>query len=125
MFEHEPTTSVAALRLERVVVTPHIAGQTSEAQDKAGVIAAEQVLLALRGDFVPNAVNLEAGGELPELLRPYLDLSTKLGRLSATLAGEGVSALEVSYHGPIAEEDTRVLTLSALRGFLQSGVLEP
>jgi D-3-phosphoglycerate dehydrogenase / 2-oxoglutarate reductase len=89
------------------------------------VIAAEQVVLALRGDFVPNAVNLEAGAELPAFLRPFLDLARKLGRLTASLAGDGVGSLEVSYQGQIAEEDTRVVTLSALRGFLQAGVHEP
>jgi D-3-phosphoglycerate dehydrogenase len=125
VFETEPTTASPLFDLDNVVVTPHLAGATAEAQDKAGVIAAQQVLLALRGDFVPNAVNLEAGGELPEFVRPFIDLSMKLGRLVSSLAGEAVSQLEVSYHGQIAEEDTRVLTLSALRGFLQAGVHEP
>lgn len=125
VFENEPLTSSPLFGLPEVVVTPHLAGSTTEAQDKAGVIAAEQVLLALRGDFVPNAVNLEAGGELTDFVRPFLGLATKLGRLVAALAGEAVGELEVSYHGAIAEEDTRVLTLSALRGFLQAGVHEP
>ncbi|MEX2393254.1 MAG: phosphoglycerate dehydrogenase [Actinomycetota bacterium] len=125
VFETEPTTSSPLFGLDNVVVTPHLAASTAEAQDKAGIIAAEQVLLALRGEFVPNAVNLEAGGELPEFVRPFLDLATKLGRLSTALAGEAVSELEVTYNGKIAEEDTRVITLSALRGFLQAGVHEP
>src|SRR5918911_1787832 len=85
VFEEEPLTSSPLFGLDNVVVTPHIAGQTTEAQDKAGVIAAEQLLLALRGDFVPNAVNLEAGAELPHFLRPFLDLARKLGRLAAAL----------------------------------------
>ena len=59
-------------------------GQTAEAQDKAGVIAAEQVLLALRGEFVPNAVNLEAGGELsglpPSVPRPRVEARPPRGR---------------------------------------------
>jgi D-3-phosphoglycerate dehydrogenase len=125
VFETEPITESPLFDLDTVVVTPHIAAQTKEAQDKAGIIAAEQVLLALRGDFVPNAVNLEAGAELPDFVRPFLDLGRKLGRLAASLAGEGVSALDVSYQGQIAEEDTRVVTLSTLRGFLQAGVHEP
>ena len=125
VFEDEPLTSSPLFDLDNVVLTPHIAGQTTEAQDKAGVIAAEQVLLALRGDFVPNAVNLEAGAELPDFLRPFLDLARKLGRLAAALAGESVGTIDVAYQGQIAEEDTRVVTLSALRGFLQAGVHEP
>ena len=112
VFEEEPLTSSPLFGLDTVVLTPHVAGQTTEAQDKAGVIAAEQVLLALRGDFVPNAVNLEAGAELPDFLRPFLGLGRKLGRLAAALAGEGVGAIDVSYQGQIAEEDTRVVTLA-------------
>jgi D-3-phosphoglycerate dehydrogenase / 2-oxoglutarate reductase len=125
VFEEEPLTVSPLFELDSVVVTPHIAAQTAEAQDKAGVIAAEQVLLALRGDFVPNAVNLEAGAELPDFVRPFLDLGRKLGRMAASLAGDGIGSLEVSYQGQIADEDTRVVTLSTLRGFLQAGVHEP
>ncbi len=125
VFEIEPCTSSPLFDLEQVVVTPHIAGQTGEAQDKAGVIAAEQVLLALRGDFVPNAVNLDGAGELSAFVRPFLGLSTKLGRLASALVGGAITSLEAEYHGEVADEDTRVVTLSALRGFLQPVVLEP
>jgi D-3-phosphoglycerate dehydrogenase / 2-oxoglutarate reductase len=125
VFEEEPLTSSPLFDLDNVVLTPHIAGQTAEAQDKAGVIAAEQVLLALRGDFVPNAVNLEAGAELSDFLRPFLDLARKLGRLAAALAGDGIGSVDVAYQGQIADEDTRVVTLSTLRGFLQAGIHEP
>jgi len=125
VFESEPLTASPLLDLDEVIVTPHIAGQTADAQDKAGVIAAEQVLLALRGEFVPNAVNLDASGELSEFLRPFLPLASKLGRLAGALAGEKVSELEVSYLGQVGDEDTRVLTLSVLRGFLQPALHEP
>jgi D-3-phosphoglycerate dehydrogenase len=125
VFETEPLTASPLFDLPEVVVTPHIAGQTADAQDKAGVIAAEQVLLALRGEFVPNAVNLDASGDLSEFLRPFLPLASKLGRLAGALAGDKVSDIEVSYQGQVGEEDTRVLTLSVLRGFLQPALHEP
>jgi D-3-phosphoglycerate dehydrogenase len=125
VFESEPLKASPLFDLDEVVVTPHIAGQTSDAQDKAGVIAAEQVLLALRGEFVPNAVNLDASGELSEFLRPFLPLASKLGRLAGALAGDKVSEIEVSYLGQVGEEDTRVLTLSVLRGYLQPALHEP
>ncbi len=70
-------------------------------------------------------MNLDASGELSEFLRPYLALASKLGRLAGALAGEKVSELEVSYLGQVGEEDTRVLTLSVLRGFLQPALHEP
>ena len=57
-FATEPTTESPLFALDNVVVTPHLGASTSEAQDKAGVTIAEQVVLALRGDFVPFAVNV-------------------------------------------------------------------
>lgn len=125
VFETEPASHSPLFGLDEVVVTPHVGGSTIEAQDKAGTSIAEQVLLALRGEFVPNAVNMQAGRELPELVRPFVGLSSMLGRLASALSGEAVGELEISYYGKISEEDTRVLTLSALRGFLQPAMHQP
>ncbi|HLX77483.1 MAG TPA: hydroxyacid dehydrogenase, partial [Acidimicrobiales bacterium] len=61
VFATEPTTQSPLFELPTVVVTPHLGASTGEAQDKAGEQIAEQVLLALAGDFVPYAVNIEAG----------------------------------------------------------------
>lgn len=125
VFETEPTTSSPLFELDGVVVTPHLGASTVEAQDKAGTSIADQVLLALQGEFVPNAVNMQAGRELPEFVKPFVPLASKLGRLACALSGSAVAQVEVEYHGQIADEDTRVLTLSALRGFLQPVVHEP
>lgn len=125
VYEKEPVESSPLFDLADVVLTPHLGAQTVEAQDKAGTSVADQTLLALRGEFVPNAVNLDAGRELPERLRMYVTLAEKLGRIACSLAGRATAQLEVEYHGEIAEEDTRVLTLSALRGYLQPVVHEP
>ena len=71
-----------------VVVTPHLAASTEEAQDRAGVIVAEQVVAALEGGLVTNAVNIPiVGAEDLELLGPYIPLAAKLGRLAVELAG--------------------------------------
>lgn len=125
VFEKEPVTHSPLFELEQVVVTPHLGASTVEAQDKAGTSIAEQMVLALRGDFVPHAVNLAAGAELPELVKPFMPLAEKLGRLACAIGGSQVASIEVEYHGQIAEQDTRLVTLTALRGFLQPVVHEP
>lgn len=125
VFEGEPVTSHPLFELDNVVVTPHLGASTAEAQDKAGVTIAEQVLLALRGGFVPYAVNVDVGAEIPEPVRPYLQLAERLGRVAVALAGQGVSALRFEYHGSIAEHDTRALTLSGLKGAFSAVVHEP
>jgi D-3-phosphoglycerate dehydrogenase / 2-oxoglutarate reductase len=123
-FTTEPTTASPLFALDSVVVTPHLGASTSEAQDKAGVTIAEQVVLALRGDFVPFAVNV-AASEVSETVRPFLALAERLGRLFTGLAGNAPETLEITYEGEIADYDCRVLTLSVLKGVLGPVSSEP
>ena len=125
VFDGEPVTDHPLFELDGVIVTPHLGASTAEAQDKAGMAIAEQVLLALRGEFVPYAVNVDVGTDIPEPVRPYLQLAERLGRVAVALAGRGISALRFEYHGGIAEHDTRALTLSGLKGAFSSVVHEP
>lgn len=125
VFEAEPVTEHPLFSRPNVVVTPHLGASTAEAQDKAGVAIAEQVVLALRGEFVPYAVNLDVGADIPEALRPYLRLAEKLGRMAVALAGPGIQGLKFEYHGGIAEHDTRALTLYGLKGAFSAVVHEP
>ena len=115
VFDKEPTTESPLFSLPEVVVTPHLGASTHEAQDKAGDTIAEMVGLALAGEFVPFAVNVNAA-EASETVRPFLSLAERLGSLFAGLAGS-VSSLEIAYEGEIGGYDTRILTLSLLKGF--------
>jgi len=124
VFDAEPTTESPLFGFDNVVVTPHLAASTAEAQDKAGQVIAEQVLLALAGEFVPFAINVEAS-EAGESVRPYLPLAERLGTLFAQLS-DGISPLlEVEYEGELAAGDTRLLTLSLLKGFFGPGSEDP
>jgi D-3-phosphoglycerate dehydrogenase len=125
VFESEPVTDHPLFAVPNVVVTPHLGASTAEAQDKAGLAIAEQVLLALRGDFVPYAVNVDVGADLPERVRPYLGLAERLGRVAVGLAGRGIESIRFEYVGGLSEEDTRALTLSGLKGAFSSVVHEP
>jgi D-3-phosphoglycerate dehydrogenase len=124
VFAEEPTTSSPLFALDSVVVTPHLGASTAEAQDKAGITIAEQVLLALAGDFVPYAVNVSAA-EASETVRPFLPLAERLGRAFASLHGGIPSVLEVAYEGAIADYDTRILTLSVLKGLFSAASDDP
>jgi D-3-phosphoglycerate dehydrogenase len=125
VFDNEPVTDHPLFSFSNVVVTPHLGASTAEAQDKAGLAIAEQILLALRGDFVPYAVNVDVGADIPEKVRPYLGLAERLGRVVVGLAGGGIEGLRFDYFGGIADEDTRALTLSGLKGAFSSVVHEP
>jgi D-3-phosphoglycerate dehydrogenase len=125
VFAVEPPGEHPLFDLPQVVVTPHLAGGTEEAQAKAGTAIAEQVLLALRGEFVPFAVNIQAGTEFVEALRPYIPLSEKLGRILAGISPGGISAVHFEFHGAIAEHETKILSLAGLKGLFGGIVHEP
>src|SRR3954454_117766 len=124
VFTKEPTTESPLFELDSVVVTPHLGASTVEAQDKAGITIAEQVLLGLAGEFVPFAVNVSAA-EASETVRPFLPVAERLGRIFASL-NEGIpSKLDIEYQGALADYDTRILTLSVLKGLFAAGADEP
>jgi len=124
VFSAEPYLG-PLLELDSVVVTPHLAASTDEAQDRAGVIVAEQVVAALNGGLVTNAVNIPVVGQDDlDVLGPYLPLTEKLGRLAMELAEGRAERIELVYTGGLAEFDTRLLTAAALNGAFQGRVEE-
>ncbi len=122
VFSEEPYEG-PLLELEDVVVTPHLAASTDEAQDRAGVIVAEQIAAALEGGLVTNAVNIPVvdAADL-EVLGPFIPLAAKLGRLAVELVGGWPARVAVAAHGPLSEYDTRLLTVAALNGVFQGRV---
>jgi D-3-phosphoglycerate dehydrogenase len=124
VFAKEPTTESPLFALDSVVVTPHLGASTREAQDKAGDTIADMVTLALAGEFVPFAVNIDAA-EANETLKPFLPLAERLGRLFASLVGSSPATLEICTEGELAGYDTRILTLAALKGFFGAHSDEP
>lgn len=119
VFDKEPTTESPLFDVPGIVVTPHLGASTTEAQDRAGLDIADQITLALAGDFVPYAVNISAA-DANETLKPYLPLAERLGRLFSSAAEANISELEIIATGEIAGYDTRILTLSVLKGFFSA-----
>jgi D-3-phosphoglycerate dehydrogenase / 2-oxoglutarate reductase len=124
VYATEPCTDSPLFAFDNVVATPHLGASTAEAQDKAGLAVARSVRLALQGEFVPDAVNVQAGGVVAEEVRPGLPLAEKLGRVFTALAGGVASQLTVEVRGEIAAYDVSVLQLSALKGVFADVVEE-
>jgi D-3-phosphoglycerate dehydrogenase len=119
VFSAEPYSG-PLLELDNVVVTPHLAASTEEAQDRAGVIVAEQVAAALEGALVTNAVNIPViGADDLEVLGPFIPLSASLARLAMELAPRRPRRIGLTYYGALADYDTRLLTVAALNGAFQ------
>jgi D-3-phosphoglycerate dehydrogenase / 2-oxoglutarate reductase len=115
VFVQEPCTDSPLFELENVVATPHLGASTDEAQEKAGIAVARSVRLALSGELVPDAVNVQ-GGLIAEDVRPGIPLVEKLGRIFTALAGEVAQQIDVEVRGEITEHDVKVLELGALKG---------
>ena len=114
------------LQAPNVVVTPHLAASTEEAQDRAGVIVAEQVVAALEGGLVTNAVNIPTvGADDLEVLGPYVPLAAKLGHLARELSAGEVRRISIDVYGELADYDTRLLTVAALNGVFQGHTDQP
>ncbi len=124
VFGTEPCTDSPLFAEPRAVVTPHLGASTNEAQDKAGLAVAKSVKLALAGEFVPDAVNVQVGGVVAEEIRPSLPLIERLGRLFTALAAEVPANLTVDIKGEVAGYDVSVLALAALRGVFTDVVEE-
>jgi len=115
VFTTEPATGNPLLEIPAVVATPHLGASTAEAQEKAGTQVARSVRLALAGEFVPDAVNVQ-GGVVDEDVKPGLPLAEKLGRIFTAVAAGIAARIEVEVRGEIAGLDVSVLQLAALKG---------
>jgi D-3-phosphoglycerate dehydrogenase len=124
VFAKEPCTDSPLFAFDNVVVSPHLGASTVEAQDKAGIAVARSVKLALDGEFVPDAVNVQAGGVVVEEVRPALPLVEKLGHVFTALAGGVATSVEVEVRGELSAYDVSVLQLAALKGVFASVVEE-
>lgn len=112
------------LKYENVVVTPHLGASTVEAQNNVGTAIANQVLAALEGNIV-DAVNLPSLNiKDTDYIAPYIRLSETLGKLYYSSQKDAIDSVEITYSGDISREQTKLLTLSFLKGLLEPVVKE-
>jgi D-3-phosphoglycerate dehydrogenase len=125
VFPEEPFGGHPILKRNDVVVTPHLGASTAEAQDRAGVVTAEQVTAALTGGVVTTAVNIAAvRPEVMEQLAPFVPLCEKLGALAQALGDGAPDRVEVEFLGRLADQDTRILGIAVLAGILRGNTEE-
>ena len=116
----EPRYESPLYEFPNVTVTPHIGATTFEAQQNVGLTIAEQVINGIKGEIVPNAVNLP-GINRVELkdLKPYIELIEKLGKLYYQLNSEPIKYVDVTYWGDVTKFDVDALEIALLKGLLQ------
>ncbi|MGH2351614.1 MAG: phosphoglycerate dehydrogenase [Chloroflexota bacterium] len=119
VFQQEPPQESALLGHPKVVVTPHLAASSREAQVEVSTDVARLVLACLRGEHVSGAVNapLRVAGDI-EFIEPYLQLAEKLGQTMTQLTEARLETVELTYAGELAAHDVTPLTAAAIKGLL-------
>src|SRR5437870_5919098 len=126
VFAQEPLPADSPLRkLDRVILTPHLAASTAEAQERVALEICGAVRDALLAGDLSTAINVPGiSGDLLRRLGPLLDLARRLGRLALALVDGPVTAVEVDYGG---KDDTapRPVLMAAVEGLLSGMSVEP
>ncbi len=126
VFENEPPADSALVKLDQVVATPHLGASTSEAQDKAGVMIAEQIIAGLNGDFVSAAVNISASPTgIDDEVKPYIPLAETIGAVFTHLNSAKLNSIDIEYGGELADHGIEILTVATLKGMFAPVVHEP
>jgi D-3-phosphoglycerate dehydrogenase / 2-oxoglutarate reductase len=120
VFSEEPPRNSPYAGLDNVILTPHIAGSTAEAQEAVGIQIARQVREYLKLGVVQNAVNVPSlTHEEYVQLAPYIDLGGRLGAFLAQAGKGGIEAIQLVYGGALTEAKTDLVRNSAIAGLLQ------
>lgn len=121
VFRKEPLKDSPFFGLENVILTPHIAGSTGEAQEAVGIQIAEQVRAYLTTGVVQNAVNFPSlSYEEYTAMAPYIELGERLGKFVAAIFGGDIESIHITYAGGMAEMRTEMVRNAALCGILGS-----
>ena len=120
VFEKEPPDKNPLLGLEQVIVTPHIGAVTREAKANVAIQIAGQVLEALKGGIVRNAVNFPSiEPQILEAIKPYINLAEKLGKFQSQLLAGYLKTVRITYTGEMNNYLLKPITVALLKGLLE------
>jgi D-3-phosphoglycerate dehydrogenase / 2-oxoglutarate reductase len=117
VFHQEPLKESPFYNLDNVILSPHIAGATDEAQEAIGIQLAMQVRDYLKLGVVQNAVNLPSlSHEEYKEIAPYIEMADRLGQFLAHATPGNLENIQISYTGRIAAGKTDLIRNAAIAG---------
>ena len=127
VFAQEPLSPDSPLlALDNVIMTPHLAASTVEAQQDVGTQIVEQMIDALRGLDFRNAINMPiVDATLLQRLHPFLALAEKVGSLQTQLAEDAIQRVEIEVIGDAISDHLKPLTVAILKGVLEPVLHQP
>ena len=121
VYESEPPQNTELLNHENLICTPHLAASTKEAQTSVALQVAEQVGEVLMDKVIRNAVNVPSvEPEVYRILRPYLDLAERMGRIQAQLSEGQLQRITVEYRGDVTAHPSSPMTAAVLKGIMET-----
>lgn len=119
VFREEPPGESPLLTHDRIMVTPHLGASTEEAQERAALDVAQEVLTVLRGEPARYAVNAPlVSPETMEVLRPFMDVAERTAALATQISEGQLQSVEIDYLGEIANYDVTPLKAAVIKGLL-------
>ncbi len=107
------------LELDNLVTTPHLGASTVEAQERVAVDIAHSAVKYLKDGIITNAINAPRGKLTPETA-PYVPLAESMGTFVHQINGSRpIGEMEVIYYGGLAAMDSKILTVSAVKGLIK------
>lgn len=127
VFENEPPEDSPLLGLDNVVLTPHIAASTSEAQRDAAIIVANEIKKVFMEQSPKNVINMPVlDPETFSKIKPYFELIEKMGKFMIQTAKGNINEINVTYCGDLSEFTKHdVLTRMILQEVLNPILTEP
>ncbi len=120
VFIKEPCTESILFESDKIIVTPHLAASTTEAQATAAREVAVQIIDVFKGQPARYAVNAPfIPIEVLSVLAPFMKVAATVGKLVSQLAEGQMNAIQVKHEGEISNYDTSALKAAVLGGLLE------
>ena len=126
VFSEEPPTGNPLLDADNIVLTPHLGASTEEAQVNVAEVVAIQIVDALHGRTIANAVNIPAISlEDWKAVQPYYRMAQNLGRFAGQFFAGSIKSVEITYGGEVAKKKPEALTRVLLKELLGGRMDQP